>query len=65
MRNKLRLTRKKFDRRPVDKDLELKKHRMKSKTVRGMRIIPASQVTNEEVEDDTTKVGIGADVEGV
>ena len=30
-----------------------------------MRIIQASQVTNEEVQDDTTEVGIGADVEGV
>ena len=54
-----------FDRRPVDTNLELKEHRMKAITVRGMRIIHASQVTNKEVKDDSTKLVIGADVEGL
>ena len=65
MRNKLRLTRKKFDRRPVETDLHLKEHKVKAKTLKGLRILHASKVANEEVQDDNIKIVVGADVEGL
>ena len=65
MRSKMRLTRKQFDKRPVETELQLKEHRMRAKTMKGLRILHASQVTNDEVQDEAAKVVIGADVDGL
>jgi hypothetical protein len=65
MRKKMCLPRKKYDRRPVETVLQLKEHKMRAKTSRGLRLLHASKVPNAKVQDDDKKVIVGSDVEGL
>ena len=59
------ISRKKFQFQPVKEDLRLTEVRMRTKTLRGERIIHARRLENKEVQVEDDKVIVGADVEGL
>ena len=66
VRTKMTQSRKKLEHRPVEKILELVRHQKRAKTLRGERIVQASEVDNDIVQDnDSNNVIVGADVEGL
>ena len=65
IRNKMTISRKKFQFQPVKEDLRLTEVRMRTKTLKGERIIHASRLENKEVQVEDDKVIVGADVEGL
>ena len=62
IRNKMTASRKKFQFKPVDEDLKLREIRMRTKTLKGERIIHSSKMENKEVQIEDDKVIVGADV---
>ena len=62
MREKMRISRKKSEQRPISLNMELKHVQIKPKTLRGQRLLEASRMENSKIQKSGEKIIVGADI---